>query len=126
MSEELGVLKKECEGLLLLLRPKLYVMFSKDRQKEILQHGNFIEYLKAERCSLRSEDIVKYALHGFQRNVDTLLQMIAEGRHEYYSRHMRTIREALKQHNQPRLMITQKGGLHVNWQVLSKSLEIQQ
>jgi hypothetical protein len=120
------MLKKECEGFLVLVRPKLYVMFSKDRQKEILQHGDFIEYLRKERRSLRSEDIVKYALHGFQRNWDTLLQMVEENRHEYYSRHMTTIREALRQHKQPRLMINQKRGLHVNWQPLNKPLEIVQ
>jgi hypothetical protein len=126
VSKTLGMLKKECEGFLVLVRPKLYVMFSKDRQKEILQQGDFIEYLRKERRSLRSEDIVKYALHGFQRNWDTLLQMVEENRHEYYSRHMTTIREALRQHKQPRLMINQKRGLHVNWQPLNKPLEIVQ
>jgi hypothetical protein len=125
VSQNIGLLKKECEGFLLLLRPKLYVIFSKDRQKEILQYGDFIEFLKAERRSLRSEDFVKYALHGFQRNVDTLLQMIAERRHEYFARHMTTIRETLKQHKQPRVMIHQKRGLNVNWQILNKPLEIQ-
>lgn len=126
VSQKLGLLKKECEGFLVLLRPKLYVMFSKDRQKEILQYGDFVKYLQVERRSFRSEDFVKYALHGFQRNVDTLLQMIEENRHEYYSRHMTTIREALRQHKQPRLMITQKRGLNMNWQKLNKPLEIQQ
>jgi hypothetical protein len=124
VSKTLGMLKKECEGFLMLLRPKLYVMFSKDRQKEILQHGDFIEYLRKERRSLRSEDIVKYALHGLQRNVDTLLQMVEEDRHEYYSRHMTTVREALSQHKQPRVMINQKRGLRVNWGFLNKPLEI--
>jgi hypothetical protein len=125
VSQDIGLIKKECEGFLVLLRPKLYVMFSKNRQKEILQYGDFIEFLKRERRSLRNEDIVKYALHGFQRNTDTLLQMIEENRHEYYSRHMTTIREALRQHKQPRLMITQKRGLNVNWKTLEKPLEIQ-
>ena len=89
-------------------------------------HGDFVKYLQVERRSFRNEDFVKYALHGFQRNVDTLLQMIEENRHEYYSRHMTTIREALRQHKQPRLMINQKRGLNMNWQKLNKPLEIRQ
>jgi hypothetical protein len=122
VSEELGMLKKECEGFLLLLRPKLYVMFSKDRQREILQHGDFIDYLKREFGSFSDKDFVKYALHGFQRNIYTLLDMVAQDRHEYYSKHMRTIREALRQQKQPRVMITQKRSLNVNWKALETPL----
>lgn len=119
-SQGLGQLKKECEGLLLLLRPKLYVMFSKDRQKEILENGDFHGYLRKEQDSMViGKDIVKFALHGFQRNVYTLLAMVGQDKHEYYVRHMVKIREALKQNIQPRMMVNQKRGLRLNWQELS-------
>jgi hypothetical protein len=119
-NETLGSLKKENEGMLLLLRPKLYVMFSNDRQKEILSNGDLREYLKKELNSMQiGKDITKYALHGFQGNVYTLLSMIAKGEHEYYVKHMIKIREAIRQKKQPRIMETQKRGLKINWNNVS-------
>lgn len=84
--------------------------------------GDFIDYVKKESGSFTSQDFVKYALHGFQRNIYTLLEMVAGDRHEYYSKHMRTIREALRQQKRPRIMVTQKRGLNVNWKALKMPL----
>jgi hypothetical protein len=119
-SENLGSLKMENEGMLLLLRAKLYVMFSIERQKEILEYGDLREYLNKELNSMEiGKDITKYALHGFQRNVYTLLDMIAKDKHEYYVKHMVKIREAIRQKKQPRVMETQKRGLKINWNNVS-------
>jgi hypothetical protein len=97
-------------------------MFSGDRQKEILQYADLQEYLKKGLNLVRiGKDIVKYALHGFQRNVYTLHQMIAENEHEYCVKHMIKIREAIKQHKQPRTMITQKRTLKTQWQTTNKT-----
>jgi hypothetical protein len=117
-NETLGSLKKENEGMLLLLRPKLYVMFSNERQKEILSNGDLREYLKKELNTMQiGKDITKYALHGFQGNVYTLLNMIAKGEHEYYVKHMIKIREAIRQNKQPRTMITQKRTLKIPYTI---------
>jgi len=87
-----------------------------------LQYGDLRGYLKKELMDMeigRNKDIVKFALHGFWRDVYTLLLMYAENRHEYYVGHMVKIREAIRQHRQPRVMISQKRGLHANWTDLS-------
>ena len=39
-DHRLGELKLESEGLLLLIKPKLYVMFSKEVQTEVQREGN--------------------------------------------------------------------------------------
>jgi hypothetical protein len=119
---ELGALKKEVEGLLLLLRPKVYVMFSPKWQNEILQCGNLPAYLAKEMPKMKvgkDEAIIKFALHGFQGNVHTLLEMIAENKFTYEARHMVKIGEAIRQHKQPRVMELQKRTLNVDWQKLS-------
>ena len=86
-SKVLGGLKKESEGILFLLKPKLYVMFSKERQREILQQGDIREYLKRELNTMEmGKDIVKYASHGFQGDVFTLLNLIAESKYVYSSK----------------------------------------
>ncbi|MEM3665187.1 MAG: DNA polymerase [Candidatus Jordarchaeales archaeon] len=113
-SEKLGLLKKEHEGMLLLLRPKLYVMFSNERQKEIMQEGDLREYLNKELDSMEiGKDIVKYALHGFQGNVYTLLNLIAKNEKTYKTKHMVKIREAIRQHKQARIMETQTRTLNI-------------
>ncbi len=117
-NHDLGSLKKECEGALLILRTKLYVMFSKQRQHEILNYGDFREYLKKELKTMQiGKDIVKYALHGFQGTVTTLLNLIAENKHDYQVKHMTKIREAIRQRKQPRTMINQQRSVKINWQI---------
>ncbi|MGQ9514892.1 MAG: hypothetical protein ACUVTL_07595 [Thermoproteota archaeon] len=108
----------------MLLRAKLYVMFSIDRQKEILQNGNIKEYLQKELLSLEAgKDIIKFALHGFQGNVYILLSMFANTRYNYSVKNMVKIREALKQHKQARTMITQNRTLKVNWKLLNLPIQ---
>ena len=89
-----GELKLESEGLLLLIKPKLYVMFSKPIQVEVEKEGNLREYLKKNLDSLNvGEDIVKYALHGFWGNPKQLLELYVEKGNEYIVEHMVKIKE---------------------------------
>lgn len=77
-SNKLGKLKLvykngiPLDGLLLSLRPKLYVFFSKDVEKKVAQdfNGDLRGFLKENLGSLnRENDILHYALHGFRGNV---------------------------------------------------------
>lgn len=64
----LGELKLESEGLLLLVRAKLYVMFSNEVQREVFKEYNrdLREFLKHNLEKLDfQKDVVKYASHGF-------------------------------------------------------------
>lgn len=115
-GEGLGELKLESEGLLLLIKPKLYVMFSKKIQAEVEKEGNLREYLKNNFDSLAvGEDIVKFALHGFWGDVKQLLELYVEKGNEYIVGHMVKIKEALRQGKQPRVMETQRRHLKVDW-----------
>lgn len=127
-SQELGGLKKECEGMLMLLRPKLYVMFSLQKQKEFLDSSlTFSKWLKKNLDSLKigkDKDIVKFATHGFWGKPSRLLEMVANGEYFYEVKRMRKIREALRQHKNPRVMFTQKRALMMNWSRLDSVFEI--
>ena len=115
-GDDLGELKKECEGLLLMIRPKVYVIFSKEVQEEVLKVGDLRTYLRENLDDLEvGKDIVKYATHGFWGNVKELLRLYVEKKHDHEVMHMTKIRESLKQHKQPRVMEKQKRKINVNW-----------
>ncbi|HUU88011.1 MAG TPA: DNA polymerase [Candidatus Glassbacteria bacterium] len=115
-GEGLGELKLESEGLLLLIKPKLYVMFSKEVQNEVEREGNLREYLKKNLDSMKvGEDIVKFALHGFWGDPKQLLELYVEKGNEYIVDHMVKIKEALRQGKQPRVMESQKRHLKIDW-----------
>jgi len=115
-GDRLGELKLESEGVLLLIKPKLYVMFSKQVQNEVKREGNLREYLRKNLGSLKvDEDIVKFALHGFWGNPKQLLELYVEKGNEYIVEHMVKIKEAIRQGKQPRVMETQRRHLKVDW-----------
>ena len=116
-SNALGGLKLECEGLLLLIRPKVYVMFSREVQKEAESHGDLREYLKQnlERLDL-AEDVVRYATHGFWGTPRQLLELYVEKGNVYTVQHMLKIREAIRQNKQARVMESQLRHIGVNWE----------
>lgn len=127
-SNSLGGLKKESEGMLLLLRPKMYVMFSLEKQKEFLDSNlPFTFWLKKKLSSLKigkNEDIVKFATHGFWGKPSRLLEMVANEKYVYEVKRMRKIREALRQHKNPRVMFTQKRALKMDWHLIDDSMSI--
>jgi hypothetical protein len=114
----LGELKFVAEGLLLMVRPKLYVMFSNEIAEKVRSSGSLREYLKSiDISSLWSrKDMVKYALHGFWGNVWQLLELYVDKSDEYFAQHMTKIRESIRQNKQPRVMETQQRHLRVNWE----------
>lgn len=118
-GNRLGEVKLEAEGLLLLIRPKLYVMFSNEVQQAVFEKhsGNLREYLtqNLQRIELR-KDIVKYALHGFWGDVHTLLDLYAKKGKEYVVKHMTKIKESLRQRKQPKVMEIRKRHIRVDWE----------
>jgi hypothetical protein len=114
----LGDLKFVAEGLLLMVRPKLYVMFSNDVAERVQDSGSLRGFLKStDSSSLRyPKDVVKYALHGFWGNVWQLLNLYRDKSDEYLAQHMTKIRESIRQRKQPRVMETQQRRLRVNWE----------
>ncbi|MBZ9572383.1 hypothetical protein KJA15_03570 [Patescibacteria group bacterium] len=127
-SQELGGFKKECEGMLLLLRPKLYVMFSLEKQREFLGSNlTFRVWLKKVLGSLeigKDKDIIKVATHGFWGKITRLLEMVASDEYYYNVIRMRKIREAIRQKKNPRVMFKQKRSLIMDWHKLDSPLEI--
>ena len=127
-SHELGQLKLESEGMLLLLRAKMYVMFSLNTQENFLDSNlPFTVWLKQNLGSLKigkDKDIVKFATHGFWGKPSRLLDMVANGKYVYEVKRMRKIREALRQHKNPRVMFTQKRALKMNWSDIDDSVSI--
>jgi len=116
-NHELGGLKLDCSGLLLLIRPKLYVMFSPEIQKKAESLGDLRQYLKQNIEGLDlTKDIVRYATHGFWGLLRQLLELYVEKGNDYIVQHMVKIREAIKQNKRPRIMETQTRHIGVNWE----------
>jgi hypothetical protein len=113
----LGGLKLDCEGLLLLIRRKVYVVFSREVQKEAESLGDLRKYLNQnlERLDL-AEDVVRYATHGFWGTPRQLLELYVEKGNEYSVQHMLKIREAIRQNKQARVMERQLRHIGVNWE----------
>lgn len=124
----LGKLKHEHQGLLLLIRPKLYVMFSDEIQKEVMGEfgGDLREWLKKNLGSIQDhlktnpqdlwEFFPKYALHGFWGNVLELLKLYKDKSNEYLSKHMTKIKESIRQGKRARVMETRPRRLGINWE----------
>lgn len=124
----LGELKHEHHGLLLLIRPKLYVMFSEEIQKEVLGEfaGNLREWLRKNLDQIEGHlkanpqntwnFFPKYALHGFCGSVIELLKLYRDKSNEYLAKHMTRIREAIRQNKRARVMETRPRRLGINWE----------
>jgi len=116
----LGELKHKHQGLLLLMRPKLYVMFSKPIQKIVMEEfgGDLRNFLRKNLDDLEigeDKDIIKFALHGFWGSPIELLRLYREKTNKYLSKHMTKIREAIRQNKQARVMETAPRRLGINW-----------
>lgn len=137
-GSNLGELKSLHRGLLLLIRPKLYVMFSDEIQKEVM--GEFGGDLRAwlrknldrieEHLKAHPEDtwkfFPKYALHGFWGSVIELLRLYRDKSNEYLSKHMTKTREAIKQNKQARVMETRSRRLGINWEIMPCGLTVKE
>jgi len=92
LSDELGGLSIEAKGDVLLLRNKLYILYSgnkkdaaKDRDGKPLASKIY-----------RGKWIQKYALHGFFADVHTLEKMVKNNIHEYEFTKVNKLRESLR------------------------------
>ncbi len=123
----LGELKHEHQGLLLLIRPKLYIMFSEDIQKEVMEGfgGDLRAWLRKnlpsieEHLKTNPQDLwkffPKYALHGFWGSVIELLRLYQDKSNEYLSKHMTKIKEAIRQGKRARVMEEQTRRVKIDW-----------
>lgn len=113
----LGELKQVAKGLLLMVRPKMYIMFSDEVQNEVLEVGDLRRYLDKNLGFLEiGKDIMKCAQHGFQGSPFDLLKLYRDKSNEYPTKHMTKIKESIRQRKQPRVMETQKRKLKINWE----------
>src|SRR5208282_1087086 len=114
----LGELKLVCSGLLLLVRTKLYVMFSMKVQEEVRKVGELRKYLRKNLSRLsfsENGDVTKFALHGFWGSPEQLLQLYAKKDNAYIVRHMVKIRESVLQQKNARVVETQRRTLRTDW-----------
>jgi hypothetical protein len=130
----IGELKHEHHGLLLLIRPKLYVMFSDEIQKEVMEEfsGDLRAWLKKnldrieEHLKVHPEDtwkfFPKYALHGFWGNIIELLKLYRDKSNEYISKHMTKIKESIREGKQARVMETEQRRIGINWEIMACGL----
>jgi hypothetical protein len=115
-GDGLGDLKLECEGLGLVMRPKMYFIFSKEIQERVMEEGSLRSYLEAHLDELEvGRDIVKFATHGFWGSPHQLLELYVNEETDYFTKHMNKIRESLKQHKTPRIMEDIKRSIAINW-----------
>lgn len=127
LGEELGEIKKEVEGgLLLHIRPMLYVLFSPRVADEVKNKygSNLKQWIKDNLYMLRTtlqnnrkkfkEYIPKYALHGFfMGDIIKLLRMYSEGRESYFAKFAYKSDTALRRHKKPRQKLVVKRRLKI-------------
>lgn len=92
LSEKLGGLSIEAKGDVLLLRNKLYIVYTNDKGKAAKSKTG--ESLKSK--IYRGKYIQKYALHGFFADVNTLEEMVITGVNEYEFTKVNKLRESLR------------------------------
>jgi len=115
----LGGLKKEYQGDVLIVRPKVYVIFDKlDRHcyhKFVLSNSNQVV------CTFCHAKVLKYALHGFFGSIQMLLNMWKGGQNNYVINRMMRLKEATKRKDPdvlPFVFSKQRRSLKIDWNKL--------
>jgi len=91
-SDALGGLSVEAFGNVLLLRNKLYIIYT--RKKSLAAKDKFGKPLRSK--IYKTQWIQKYALHGFFADVHTLEKMVKTGANEYEFTKVNKLRESLR------------------------------
>jgi hypothetical protein len=92
LDNGLGGITQESAGSVVIVRPKLYVIYTRNENLAIKDAaGN-----KRSSTTLRGEYIAKYALHGFRGTVEQLEDMLQKGKTEYEYTHVVGLKESLK------------------------------
>jgi len=111
----LGAVVKECQGDVLLLRGKVYVIFDK-----LDPHCYHTFQLEGEslQCIYCHAKILKYATHGFFGSIQMLLNMWKGQNSNYVVTRMMRLKEARKRKDPeilPFVFSKQRRSLNVNW-----------
>lgn len=115
----LGTVKKECEGDVLLLRGKMYVIFDK---VDPLCYHHFVssgDTLQCEQCQAK---ILKYATHGFFGSLQMLMNMWKGNNKHYQVTRMMRLKEAQRRKDPdilPFVFSSQRRSLNVDWSQLT-------
>lgn len=118
-TEGLGKLKKEYHGDVLLVRPKVYVIFDKAR---IDCHHKFTLDDKTLVCVYCNAKVLKAATHGFFGSVHMLLNMWKGGKNNYVVNKMIRLKEAKRSRDPdvlPFVFETRRRSLNVEWSQLT-------
>lgn len=95
LSNKLGGYKIECEGDALILRNKLYIIYS-DKKPDNWEKLSLIEKKKKRSVLIERKYIKKYALHGFHGSVNLLEAMHKKGIYEYEYIKVNKLKESLR------------------------------
>lgn len=126
--EGLGGLKKEYEGDVLIVRPKVYVIFDKI---DVNCHHKFdLDKDDKVYCVYCQAKVLKSATHGFYGSTQMLLNMWKGGQKNYVVKRMMRLKEATKRRDPellPFVFSNQRRSLNVDWynmRVIKKGEEI--
>lgn len=115
----LGSVKKECQGDVLILRGKMYVIFDK---VDPSCHHHFELSGETLQCCYCHAKVLKYATHGFFGSIQLLLNMWKGQNVNYKVTRMMRLKEAKKRKDPdvlPFVFSSQKRSLNVDWSKLS-------
>jgi hypothetical protein len=116
----LGAVKKECEGDVLIMRGKVYVIF--DKLDPHCYHQFHLVKDDVLQCQYCGAKILKYATHGFFGSVQMLLNMWKGQNQNYVVTRMMRLKEAKKRKDPdvlPFVFSKQRRSLNVDWTQLT-------
>jgi DNA polymerase type B, organellar and viral len=108
----LGGLKIEAQGDILYFRNKLYIIYSRITyaDKKQIADGTFKGKLSTLRLGYK---IIKYALHGFHSNVETLEKMWKEKTRDYEYTRVNKLRESIRRNLTVNDFVKTSATLHI-------------
>lgn len=116
----LGGLKKEYEGDVLIVRPKVYVIF--DKLSIDCHHKFELNHEEAIICKYCHAKVLKAAMHGFYGSTQLLLNLWKGQKTNYSVNRMMRLREATKRRDPeilPFVFSQQRRSLNVDWSKLT-------
>lgn len=116
----LGGVVKECQGDVLIVRGKVYVIF--DKINPLCQHRFTVSEEDKIQCVECGGIVLKYATHGFSGSVQMLLNMWKGQNTNYIVKRMMRLKEAAKRKDPevlPFVFSNQRRSLNVDWSKLT-------
>lgn len=115
----LGAVQQECDGDVLLIRGKVYVIFDKVDPSCYHRFVLFEDQLQCETCEAK---IIKYATHGFFGSIQMLMNMWRGNKTDYKITRMMRLKEAKRRKDPeilPFVFSQQRRSLSVDWSQLT-------